>query len=586
MRIFISFLLAVLMSASAVAQTQKTRSGLTTEINTNFADNAAGAITPAIARTTYLDMLASWQMVAATSLDNADVVMTAADRYVYTTTTTLTDDRTVTLPAANALQAGEMVAIADAGGAIGLSSYTISIARAGSDTINNSAASLVIRVSGGSYALMTDGVSNWGVVSIYEDRSGQIFNVRDYGADPTGAVSSDTAFANAISAASSAGGGVVYVPSTNGVANCYTLTEKITLPGRVDLIGASSTNTCISSEVTDDDLILVSGTSRVENITILQVGAQADDYAAIHLTGSGGIIAHVVMFADCASNSFGNHIKVDTNASGVTAFSNKISNVQLTCAAGAGILVGTGDDVLDLEAKDYVVDLYIRDSIIDKANNGIVLLNGDGFYFDNIDILNSTLAAFVTYPGSGQSVGDLFSKALLADTSGYDGFQVNENGGSVGNLNFDNCWASGSAANAGIDILGAANGVTFNSCQVLANYTQGIQINAGSNISVLNSQIYHNSISANDTYDGIAVSADVTGGIMIMGNTIGQGGKLAALGGTNQQRYGIGLVGNESSNTIDNYMITNNRCPGNVTGGFRDAHPGSNAVVTNACVEW
>lgn len=56
---FLFILLACVVSFSAVAQTPRTRAAMTTEINTNFADNNTGAITPALARSTYLDMMAS-----------------------------------------------------------------------------------------------------------------------------------------------------------------------------------------------------------------------------------------------------------------------------------------------------------------------------------------------------------------------------------------------------------------------------------------------------------------------------------------------------------------------------------------------
>lgn len=49
--------------------------------------------------------------------------------------------------------------------------------------------------------------------SKFEPRNQPIFNVIDYGADPTGVTNSITAFINATTAASAAGGGVVYAPA-------------------------------------------------------------------------------------------------------------------------------------------------------------------------------------------------------------------------------------------------------------------------------------------------------------------------------------------------------------------------------------
>src|SRR6516225_8603814 len=57
MRTLLAALLTLLLLGPAYAQ--KTKSVLTTEINTNFADNTTGAITPAILRNTTIDMINS-----------------------------------------------------------------------------------------------------------------------------------------------------------------------------------------------------------------------------------------------------------------------------------------------------------------------------------------------------------------------------------------------------------------------------------------------------------------------------------------------------------------------------------------------
>jgi len=56
----LALLLAALLFA-APAQAQQTKANMTTEINTNFPDNTTGLITPAIQRTTTIDMTNSWQ---------------------------------------------------------------------------------------------------------------------------------------------------------------------------------------------------------------------------------------------------------------------------------------------------------------------------------------------------------------------------------------------------------------------------------------------------------------------------------------------------------------------------------------------
>jgi Chaperone of endosialidase len=59
---FIAWLVCLFLVGSALpAHAQKTKAQLNTEITTNFPDNTVGLITPAIARTTFIDFLNSWQ---------------------------------------------------------------------------------------------------------------------------------------------------------------------------------------------------------------------------------------------------------------------------------------------------------------------------------------------------------------------------------------------------------------------------------------------------------------------------------------------------------------------------------------------
>ena len=153
----------LVLSFAAKAQTTKTRAVLTTEINTNFADNNTGNITPAIARTTYLDMLASTPMINATAVGNTNYPMVAGDRYVYTMAT-LSAPRIWTLPAASSLNKGERLTIIDTFGGIN-GANTLSIARDGVDTIDGGSADVVLNTAYASVQLVTDGVSNWGILA-------------------------------------------------------------------------------------------------------------------------------------------------------------------------------------------------------------------------------------------------------------------------------------------------------------------------------------------------------------------------------------------------------------------------------------
>jgi hypothetical protein len=99
-----------------------------------------------------------------TTFSNENYTMVSSDRHVASRTTTFTSNRTVTLPAANSLGAGQVVYVGDDGGAI-TSSFTLSIARAGSDTIEGGISPIVLTSARSSVTLESDGSSNWMVVA-------------------------------------------------------------------------------------------------------------------------------------------------------------------------------------------------------------------------------------------------------------------------------------------------------------------------------------------------------------------------------------------------------------------------------------
>jgi hypothetical protein len=95
---------------------------------------------------------------------NANYTILATDRYVATTTTAFTAQRTATLPAANGVNAGQVLYVGDDGSAI-TASFSLLIARGGTDTINKQTSSLNLTSPLSSVILESDGVSNWTVIS-------------------------------------------------------------------------------------------------------------------------------------------------------------------------------------------------------------------------------------------------------------------------------------------------------------------------------------------------------------------------------------------------------------------------------------
>lgn len=93
--------------------------------------------------------------------DSAYTIL-AGDHYV-ATSAALTAARTWTLPAANAVNAGDTIVVADEAGGV-TSSNTLTVQRAGADTINGATAAPAISVGYGVQAFKSDGSAKWTMV--------------------------------------------------------------------------------------------------------------------------------------------------------------------------------------------------------------------------------------------------------------------------------------------------------------------------------------------------------------------------------------------------------------------------------------
>lgn len=120
---------------------------------TPVANGGTGQATVAAARGS-----SGLKVFGSTDVGDADYTILTTDRGV-NLTTTLTAVRTLTLPAANAVNKGEPILISDAAGAIN-GSNTVTVARAGSDTING-ISSVSISAQYAVYLFISDGASKW-----------------------------------------------------------------------------------------------------------------------------------------------------------------------------------------------------------------------------------------------------------------------------------------------------------------------------------------------------------------------------------------------------------------------------------------
>lgn len=127
---------------------------VTTLADADLVPVVVSGVTSKITKANFEGMLNTRQ-----TFSNAAVTILATTR-VLAQTGTMSAARIATLPAANALPAGTAITVCDQSGTI-TATNTISVARAGSDTINGAAASIAISGPYGAVIFITDGTSNW-----------------------------------------------------------------------------------------------------------------------------------------------------------------------------------------------------------------------------------------------------------------------------------------------------------------------------------------------------------------------------------------------------------------------------------------
>lgn len=381
------------------------------------------------------------------------------------------------------------------------------------------------------------------------------FNVINYGADPTGSADSTTAVSNAIAAATN--GGVIYFP-----AGTYKVSAININTSGITLLGAGQSATVLAPSTTTGDFILVgNGTNNPHAVTIanlwIQPSAARTGGSTVRIRNGHNIVVENVSF-------WGTHYVGISLEGGSGQYIYYVKSCEINNCTAEAISIGNS-------AASVVQEVFIQDTTISSSGNGIFIFNGSGVYCTNVSILACTSNGFGTYPGSGQYAQYVRCYNVLCDTCGGYGFQIGDNGGKINLVEFVNCWGSSNANygfNAGSSNI---NGLSIKGGTFTNNQQWGIVLGAGTNHLIDGAMVSSNSQSLSGSAGGIGVAGGVSGFTIVncMSGSVGQA--------TNQQGWGI-LVNAGSSN---NYIIQNNRCPGNLTAGTTDGGTGTNKAVGN-----
>ena len=281
-----------------------------------------------------------------------------------------------------------------------------------------SATTLPEDISAGSLAFQTDrrpsGSPMFHNGTFWQQLSnaGVLFNVTDYGADPTLTDSTNAIAINAaIDAAAEAGGGIVFVPAGN-----WTLTNQIILKFGVTLQGVGYN----IIQLADD--LSISGT--IFNITWGSgVGSAEDASMAAFIMNSGSTICDLaIKYPNQSTTSFtpteyGATIKLYLDAASgdkIWQWDNTVRNVFLhKCWCGIDARGSTARSTISLDSKNNPIYSLIGSCRFDQIKMSAIRYGiradyqADWCYYDRIELQPGWLSV---YYGVGSSLRDYVQK--------------------------------------------------------------------------------------------------------------------------------------------------------------------------------
>jgi hypothetical protein len=391
------------------------------------ASGGTGGITAAAARSSTGINVESY-----TAHNDSNYTILVTDRTVGTSAA-LTAARTWTLPAANAVNAGQAITVADYFGGV-TGSNTLTIQRAGSDTING-ATSVAINVAYGRYEFRSDGVSKWSAVAATSN-SLPFRTPMDYGAVCDGSTDDRLALQNWLNALSGAYIGLIppgkvctysiyiYV-SSNTVIYGYGATLK----------ARNGANAATGLLLTDSAGGVTAGPSNVAIYGLKLDGNKANrtgpfSYANLYAAGATNVTVQDVQSINCTADCFyfGGNITTTgvstrvqvTNIYGNAAVRNGMSVVGVSsmrvigCTLeGSGTAPGHGIDVEPDSTNTPVNDIEI--SHCQLNGNG-----GDGIDVNPAAIASSVFRGYGAFISASSNVGCGFNQySTTANAAGF-----------------------------------------------------------------------------------------------------------------------------------------------------------------------
>ena len=377
-----------------------------------------------------------------------------------------------------------------------------------------------------------------------------VINVKDYGAVGNGVADDTSAIQSAVSAAASAGGGVVYFPK-----GTYKVTSTISILTSGIYLTGDGWNTVITRSTDYGNTFFFNGNDST-SVVISEVGLSNLTLKSTGLTTSGSHIHLRGVTRSIFSNIYVLNGFIGMTFEAATAiyiskFYLVFNNLYGGVVTGRKYFLFTsGTQYAKPDCGDvFVTDFNLRGSSSSLCDIGLEIQSADGLWFSNGHVQWTTDTNILFNANQTQSIGLVFFNNVMSDASNGDGIGFRGNTTIGRNIQFVNSSIKGGAiALKGISTSSNAkfNNVQFDNCTISEFLNHGIYLNSIDikNFTFTACQVRGNDYGNSSTYDGFHLAAcdkvQITGG---------QSGGHNVSPGTASQRYGI-YVGASATNVL------------------------------------
>lgn len=377
-----------------------------------------------------------------------------------------------------------------------------------------------------------------------------IFNVVDYGADPSGAGDSTAAITSTIAAMTN--GGTCYFP-----AGTYKVSGAITINKSGIYVGDGPTATTITTTSTTADVFVL---SVVNDVWITRMGftSSVTRIAGYYVNGPGASYLGIWVTDFFMTNHFqGIHLNWQQGGIANGRTSGAVNNANTST-----IIVDTGCNAVTITNCTIAngVGGTVFGSAIRISDN-----TGGDLMMHGCNLLYSTYAMLISIQ-AGLHAADLYVTSCDFDTCTY-GLFCFSGSGPINRLTFTGCYFSNCSTN-NVQFStsgGSIDGVDFVNCGFFLCGGVCVNIGAGcKNIRIMDSKLSQNT-------GNVIVSASGVTNITIANNVIGPYGGLAG-----NNAFAIQYGG---SNTY--FFVIGNNLTGNISGETTGATPTSSVIANN-----